>query len=484
MSVDNQNKIKQLGLLVVGIATNLIISRILTSSVTTFMIIFFSLIIQTYLLTSLPVKTNTSEPKFRRYLLIIFSLIIMLPAGIMGIFTPLKMNIPVSGVMFTWLTINRRILLVIGLIAYLIVLFVVSMWLKSTFHTSEVVSSVKKWWFLIVRLLELVLGTFAIIFVMAGVARIFNDSLGLKLIDASLVILVNYYQLSISLKIFGIDNQWRIGVKLWQFIFVVVCLLGMVAGIQLKLNPLVTPRNNAEIIVHRGVINNNGLYNRISSLKKNGDKGYPYIEMDIQETKDHQFICQHDDYIKINGKSKLVNQLTLGEIQKYHSVDLFKDYLRIAGTLHQRLVVELKVTNVSNKNMGKTFIRQFGHQMASQHNMVHSIGYRYLMQIKAREPKVKVGLVTMLNGLGVANLKPDFYTLQDVTLNDYLVAQCQTNDRKVYSWTDNAIYAMKTAKLLGVQGQVTDRADRLKRVSINPRRDAWLLILNQVWDYA
>ncbi|WP_268913261.1 glycerophosphodiester phosphodiesterase family protein [Lentilactobacillus sp. SPB1-3] len=484
MSVNFKDKLELTSILLVAIVTNLIIGRVLNSPMVTFIIILISLLIQAGLVTSLRNKLDDRSSSYKNFGLYFISLILILPTGIMGIFTPLKMNIPVTGAMLTWLTINRRILILIGVIVYLAALFFLSTALHDAFRKNSGKSLFKEWLKLIFELFELVIGTFLIIFVMAGIARVFNGGLSLTLINAGIMVLVNYYQMRICLKIFGLSDVKQKVHNNWHVILTLGSCWLIVCGIQSTLKPLVTARNNDKIVVHRGVIDGNGEYNRISSLNKNGGKGYPFIEMDIQETKDHQFICQHDDTIDIQGKLQLVNSLTLKQIQKHKQTDLFGDYLKKAGKLRQKLIVELKATNISSKNMGFAFVKQFGKQMAQQHNMVHSIDYQYLMQIKSLQPRIKVGLVTMLNVFDITKLKPDFYTVQRVTMNDYLIAQCQSVGRPVFSWTNNSVMAMKTAKLLGVQGQVTDRASLLKHVDINQKKDAWLLILNKVWDYA
>ena len=47
-------------------------------------------------------------------------------------------------------------------------------------------------------------------------------------------------------------------------------------------------------ISHRGVSQENGVQNTIQSLEKTALLKLDYIEMDVQETKDGQFVMMHD----------------------------------------------------------------------------------------------------------------------------------------------------------------------------------------------
>ncbi|WP_375663973.1 glycerophosphodiester phosphodiesterase family protein, partial [Bartonella sp. CL63NXGY] len=48
-------------------------------------------------------------------------------------------------------------------------------------------------------------------------------------------------------------------------------------------------------ISHRGVAEKNGVQNTIPALKKTHKLHPTYVEMDVHETKDHQFVVLHDE---------------------------------------------------------------------------------------------------------------------------------------------------------------------------------------------
>lgn len=76
------------------------------------------------------------------------------------------------------------------------------------------------------------------------------------------------------------------------------CLIAIIFGIGVgtyNTNYLShTPDRKPVTISHRGVNGNNGVQNTLDSLIETNKAKPDYVEMDIQETKDHQFIVMHD----------------------------------------------------------------------------------------------------------------------------------------------------------------------------------------------
>ena len=68
-------------------------------------------------------------------------------------------------------------------------------------------------------------------------------------------------------------------------------------------------------ISHRGVDNGNAVQNSIEALEKTSQLKPDYIEMDVQETKDGQFIVMHDtDLMALTGNTGGTHDYTLAEL--------------------------------------------------------------------------------------------------------------------------------------------------------------------------
>ncbi|HFU4393068.1 TPA: glycerophosphodiester phosphodiesterase family protein, partial [Streptococcus suis] len=107
-------------------------------------------------------------------------------------------------------------------------------------------------------------------------------------------------------------------------------------------------------ISHRGVDNGNDVQNSIEALEKTSQLKPDYIEMDVQETKDGQFIVMHDaDLMALTGNTGGTHDYTLAELKAMTAsengmtgpVPSFDEYLEKADELGQKLLVEIKVTD-------------------------------------------------------------------------------------------------------------------------------------------
>ena len=96
-------------------------------------------------------------------------------------------------------------------------------------------------------------------------------------------------------------------------------------------------------VSHRGVTDGNGVQNSISALKRTSRKYHPdYVEMDIHETKDHQFVVMHDEKLrKLAGVNKRPGQLTLRQLERLSihengqrsKIASLNEYLSAAGAI-------------------------------------------------------------------------------------------------------------------------------------------------------
>ncbi|WP_054746544.1 hypothetical protein [Lentilactobacillus rapi] len=89
----------------------------------------------------------------------------------------------------------------------------------------------------------------------------------------------------------------------------------------------------------------------------------------------------------------------------------------------------------------------------------------------------------MLNFGDMSKLNVNFYTLEHYTVSNYLIRSADIDQRQIYTWTDNSRLGMFRSAIMGVNGQVTDQAQKLAHLKINLDRDRWVLLLNYLLDY-
>lgn len=427
----------------------------------------------------------------------VYLFVLLVPLGLFGFSNFIKFSVPISGAQFTWLTVNRYPLAISAIIGYF-GLVIVGIYFSDfarnllvgdgdrplqAFKQTAKLMTLKEYGQKLFLVFSMLVGVCLLIVGLGWLNRMIPNSLLFYLSQGMIDMIAPFVEIVVIGRLLGIQfariTSWGLvaGVRICLIIF-----SALFAGI----NPALSVRSvgHPTIIVHRGVINHNAQGNTIAALKRNSRYHFPFVEMDIQETKDHHFICAHDDDVTIPSQGKReINGLDLATITKFHYVEMFGDYLRTANRLKQPLIIELKVTNNSDPQMGTRFAKQFARQLAVLPHRVHSVGYPFLRQIKHQIPRIDVGLVTMLNFGNIGKYHVDFYTLQHSTANPFLISSVGATGRPVYSWTDDSELSMMRMEMLGITGQVTDQALRLQRLRVNDQKDRWILLLNSLQNY-
>ncbi|MCI2170310.1 glycerophosphodiester phosphodiesterase [Schleiferilactobacillus perolens] len=223
-------------------------------------------------------------------------------------------------------------------------------------------------------------------------------------------------------------------------------------------------------ISHRGVDDHNGVQNTIPALQTTAKEKPDYVEMDIHETKDGQWVVMHDEnYDALTGVNKTPRQLTLAQATKLTAkendhaapVASFDDYLAAAEKLHQKLLVEVKTTPHDSPNAVNDFIKQYGNRLIKDHNRVHSLDYRVIAAIKAQKPKLYASFILPYD-LVFPETKADAYTMEYTTLGADFVDQAQDQGKEVWAWTVDDPDKMEEMIFIGADGIITDNLHDLQ----------------------
>lgn len=183
-----------------------------------------------------------------------------------------------------------------------------------------------------------------------------------------------------------------------------VIALGVVGFNVIYLNGLTVTKPLT--ISHRGVDSGNGVQNTIPALRKTSREHPDLVEMDLHETKDHQFVVMHDENLKaLTGVNKAPYQLTLKQLTRLTAhengyrakVASFDAYLAAANQLHQRLLVEIKTTRHDSPDMLSRFINRYGTTLRQHHDQVHSLDYNVVTGLKKQDPKQFVSFILPYN---------------------------------------------------------------------------------------
>lgn len=226
-------------------------------------------------------------------------------------------------------------------------------------------------------------------------------------------------------------------------------------------------------VSHRGVSNQNGVQNTLAALEKTSQTYHPdYVEMDVQETKDGQFVVMHDFNLKnLTGVNQLPQNLTLKELEKLtvkengQSAPLvsFDSYLAAAKKLNQKLLIEIKTTKYDSSDLVERFTYKYRAEILEQHHILQSLTYQTVEDLKKVEPKFYVGYILPFNIVGPPITSADFLTMEYSTINRNFISSAHADGKKVYVWTVNDSDAVSRMMFYGADGIITDQMGILNK---------------------
>lgn len=225
------------------------------------------------------------------------------------------------------------------------------------------------------------------------------------------------------------------------------------------------------IISHRGVDDGNGVQNTIPALIKTSKEHPDYVEMDIQVTKDHQFVVMHDPTLKaLAGINKKPSQLTLKQLEKItvrengHQAKIpsFDAYLKAARQHHQKLLVEIKTSSAYTSADTKRFVKRYGATLLAHHDQIHTLSYKVMRDLKRLDSQQFVSYILPYN-LTFPHTDANGYTMEVTTLNDQFVDKADRNHKTVYAWDIDDTDQMDRMMFMGVTGIITDNLTEMQQ---------------------
>ena len=222
--------------------------------------------------------------------------------------------------------------------------------------------------------------------------------------------------------------------------------------------------NTPLVISHRGVSNKNGVQNTVQSLEKTAQLKPDLIEMDVQETKDGQFVMMHDANLKnLAGINARPQDLTLEELtgldiseNGYRTkISSFDDYLNRANELHQRLLIEIKTSKKDSPQMMEHFLEKYGTTIKKYGHQIQSLDYQVIDKVLNYDPEIPSYFIMPYNSI-FPKTKATGYTMEYSTLDEYFVTKLWYTEQKLYVWTVNGSEAFDKAVQLGADGMITD----------------------------
>ena len=237
--------------------------------------------------------------------------------------------------------------------------------------------------------------------------------------------------------------------------------------------------NTPLVISHRGVSNKNGVQNTVQSLEKTAQLKPDLIEMDVQETKDGQFVMMHDANLKnLAGINARPQDLTLEELTELDisengyrtKISSFDDYLNRANELHQRLLIEIKTSKKDSPQMMERFLEKYGPIIKQYGHQMQSLDYHVIDQVLKYDSTIPAYFILPYNSI-FPKTKATGYTMEYSTLDEYFVTKLWYTEQKLYVWTINSSDALDKSLQLSVDGMITDDMEMLQETLAAAQED-------------
>ena len=236
-------------------------------------------------------------------------------------------------------------------------------------------------------------------------------------------------------------------------------------------NYLEAPVVNPPLVIsHRGVSNGNGVQNTIQSLEKTSQLKPDLIEMDVQETKDGQFVTMHDANLRsLAGINKTPQDLTLEELQEIDihengyetKISSFDDYLNRANELHQKLLIEIKTSHKDSPQMMDHFLEKYAAKIKVYGHQMQSLDYHVVEKVTQYDKDIPIYFILPYNSV-FPRTNATGYTMEYSTLDEYFVTKLWNTEQKLYVWTINSSESFDKSFRLGVNGMITDNLEMIK----------------------
>ena len=259
-------------------------------------------------------------------------------------------------------------------------------------------------------------------------------------------------------------------------VFMILLLSGSIAinGIQIYYRKIDTKILK---IAHRGDIQG-GVENSLEALESAKKKGADYVEMDIQLTRDNNFVVMHDYNLqRLTGRNARVRDLDLSEIQNLtifengfkSRIPTFEEYVKRAEELKIKLLVELKPSGDEPENFAEMFVKKFRKLGVERKFKIMSLDLGLVRKIEKIAPEIETGFVIPLQFGDFDNSKIDFYVIEDFSYRHDLALKAHRMHRKIFVWTPNTRSEISKYLQEPIDGIISDELETINEIEKEDR---------------
>ena len=270
--------------------------------------------------------------------------------------------------------------------------------------------------------------------------------------------------------------------------FLVAAFVVGIAGLFTITADELTAAPDIAVVGHRGGPEDTAVENSMEAVEQSITAGAGYVEMDIQRTRDGQYVVFHDEnFSRFTHERRAVHEMTLAEIRELDlgeksngrfsnvRVPTLEELLeRTRGRIG--IFLELKGRSADQQMADDAVAAVKRHDMLDQ-VVVISLKYELITGLEERYPEVTSGFIYFLSFGDTAHLVGDYLILEEDAATSDTITQIHEAGKRAAVWTVNTEESMQKFVNWPVDAVITDRVRQWQAVAEERRRAAPLDVL-------
>ena len=270
--------------------------------------------------------------------------------------------------------------------------------------------------------------------------------------------------------------------------FLVAAFVVSIAGLFTITADELTAAPDIAVVGHRGGPDDTAVENSMEAVEQSITAGAGYVEMDIQRTRDGQYVVFHDEnFSRFTHERRAVHEMTLAEIRELDlgeksngrfsnvRVPTLEELLeRTRGRIG--IFLELKGRSADQQMADDAVAAVKRHDMLDR-VVVISLKYELITGIEERHPEVTSGFIYFLSFGDTAHLVGDYLILEEDAATSDTITQIHEAGKRAAVWTINTEESMQKFVNWPVDAVITDRVRQWQAVAEERRRAAPLDVL-------
>ncbi|WP_067142071.1 glycerophosphodiester phosphodiesterase family protein [Oceanivirga salmonicida] len=229
---------------------------------------------------------------------------------------------------------------------------------------------------------------------------------------------------------------------------------------------------NIELVAHRAG-GDLEAENTINGVKEAIKQRVKWVEIDVQRTKDGQYIINHDaTFNRVSGVNKTPMEMTFEEIKKLEVKNEFDEnkpsrkvatFEEILDTAKGKIgvFVELKEKSADYK-MVDDVVKMIEDKNMLDECVILSLNYDIIKYTHANYPQIKTGFLYFFATGNLKDLKADYLIMEEREATEDKIDEIHEAGKKAVVWTVNTPESIKKFTRSNVDGIITDHILLLK----------------------